>query len=153
MNDSEFVAAFEACAIAKTDFHHADHVRLAWIYLRGHPLIEAIQRFTTSLQRFSAHHGIPALYHETITWAYLLLIHERMQRMGAQPDWSFVLHGEWRSFHEPALDPRALLRAGNSALGYRAPNIRPARCGDTVEMTHAAKEWLYVHALQTGGTG
>jgi hypothetical protein len=87
MNDRDFVAAFEACAIAGTDFHHADHVRLAWIYLREHPLIEAIERFTTSLQRFAAHHGVPGLYHETITWAYLLLIHERMQRDGAPANW------------------------------------------------------------------
>ena len=87
MNDHEFVDAFEACAIAGADFHHADHVRLAWIYLREHPLIEAIERFTTSLQRFARHHGVPALYHETITWAYLLLIHERMQRNVALRDW------------------------------------------------------------------
>src|SRR5438477_8196214 len=87
MNDRDFVNAFEACAIAGTDFHHADHVRLAWIYLREHPLLEAIERFTTSLQRFAAHHGVPRLYHETITWAYLLLIHERMQRDGVSRDW------------------------------------------------------------------
>jgi hypothetical protein len=70
MNDREFVDAFEACAIANRNFHHADHVRLAWIYLREHPLIEAIERFTTSLQRFAAHHGVPGVYHETITRAY-----------------------------------------------------------------------------------
>ncbi|HEY3180367.1 MAG TPA: hypothetical protein VGL25_15980 [Casimicrobiaceae bacterium] len=87
MNDRDFVDAFESCTIASTDFHHADHVRLAWIYLREHPLIEAIERFTTSLQRFAAHHGVPGLYHETITWAYLLLIHERMQRDGMPKDW------------------------------------------------------------------
>src|SRR5438445_12445152 len=51
------------------------------------PLIEAIERFTTSLQRFASHHGVPGLYHETITWAYLLLIHERMQREGAPKNW------------------------------------------------------------------
>ena len=62
-------------------------MRLAWIYLREHPLIEAIERFTTSLQRFASHHGVPGLYHETITWAYLLLIHERMQREGAPKNW------------------------------------------------------------------
>jgi hypothetical protein len=89
MNDHDFVDAFEACAIAATDFHHADHVRLGWIYLRAHPLIEAIERFTTSLQRFASHHGVPGLYHETITWAYLLLIHERMQRKDVQKDWEF----------------------------------------------------------------
>jgi hypothetical protein len=87
MNDREFVEAFEACSIASADFHHADHVRLAWIHLRERPLIEAIERFTTSLQRFAAHHGIAGLYHETITWAYLLLIHERLQRDGTAQDW------------------------------------------------------------------
>lgn len=78
MNDRDFIAAFEACAIANTDFHHADHIRVAWCYLRNAPLLEAIDSFTTSLQRFAAHHGAPNLYHATITWAYLLLIHDRM---------------------------------------------------------------------------
>jgi hypothetical protein len=87
MNDREFVDAFEACAIPSSDFHHADHVRLAWIYLRECPLLEAIERFTTSLQRFATHHGVPGLYHETITWAYLLIIHERMQRDDSPKDW------------------------------------------------------------------
>jgi hypothetical protein len=87
MNDRDFVAAFEKCAIAATDFHHADHVRLAWIYLREGTVIEAIDRFTTSLQRFAARHGVPGLYHESITWAYLLLIHERIQRDGPSKDW------------------------------------------------------------------
>jgi hypothetical protein len=87
MNDRNFVDAFEACAIPSGDFHHADHVRLAWIYLRERPLLEAIERFTTSLRRFAAHHGVPGLYHETITWSYLLLIHERMQRDDSAKDW------------------------------------------------------------------
>jgi hypothetical protein len=87
MNDRDFVEAFEACAIEKNDFHHADHVRLAWIYLRERPLLDAIRHFTTSLQRFAAHHGVPGLYHETITWAYLLLIHERVQREREPRDW------------------------------------------------------------------
>jgi hypothetical protein len=78
VDDRDYLAAFESCAIANTDFHHADHVRIAWIYLRKFPLLEAMEHFTKSLQRFAAHHGKPTLYHETITLAYLLLIHERM---------------------------------------------------------------------------
>jgi hypothetical protein len=103
MNDREFVDAFEACAIEKTAFHHADHVRLAWIYLRERPLLDAIRHFTTSLQRFTAHHGVPGLYHETITWAYLLLIHERMQRGGPR---------DWQTF-----------RVANGDLFTRNPSI------------------------------
>jgi len=77
-DDIEYLAAFEACEIANTEFHHADHVRVAWIYLRKLPLLQAIEQFTKSLRRFATHHGAPMLYHETITLAYLLLIHERM---------------------------------------------------------------------------
>jgi hypothetical protein len=81
MNDLEFVTAFEACTIGNADFHHEDHIRLAWIYLREDSLLGAIGRFTASLKRFAAHHGVPGLYHETITWAFLLLIHERATGM------------------------------------------------------------------------
>ena len=80
MNDQNFAEAFERCEIAGDAFHHRDHVRLAWIYLRQMPVIEALKRFTESLKRFAAHNDVPNLYHETITWAYLLLIHERMER-------------------------------------------------------------------------
>jgi hypothetical protein len=87
MNDREFVAAIEGCSIACGDFHHADHVRLAWIYLRSDTLLDAIERFTRSLRSFAAHCGAPGKYHETITWAYVLLIHERIQRADAPREW------------------------------------------------------------------
>lgn len=87
-SDAEFVAAFESCALPNTEFHHADHIRLAWVYLRELPLLEALERFRSGLQRFAAHNGVPGLYHETITWAYLLLIHERMQRAEATADFA-----------------------------------------------------------------
>lgn len=80
MTDQEFANAFEGCEIAGDNFHHRDHVRLAWVYLREMTLLDALKRFTESLKRFAIHNGVPNLYHETITWAYLLLIHERMER-------------------------------------------------------------------------
>ncbi len=86
MNDRELVAAVEGCTLGGADFHHADHVRLAWIYLDEMPPIAALERFTATLKRFAAHHGAAGKYHETITWAYLLLIHERM-RLGEARDW------------------------------------------------------------------
>ena len=96
MSDDEFLGAFEACAIEPSEFRHADHVRLGWIYLRRLTLIEAIERFTESLKRFAAHNGVPGRYHETITWAYLLLIHGRMQQDRGAGDWeSFrAAHGD-----------------------------------------------------------
>ena len=49
--------------------------------------IEALQRFSDALQRFAAAQGKAQLYHETITWAYLLLIRERIARAGGARGW------------------------------------------------------------------
>lgn len=80
MDDREFVAQFEACTLPSSHFHHRNHVRLAWLYLKEAPLLDALTRFRTSLQRYAASLGAAAKYHETITFAFLFLIHERMQR-------------------------------------------------------------------------
>jgi hypothetical protein len=80
MTNADFVRSFEDGTLPNTAFHHRDHVRLAWIYLCHHPPIEALTRFADGLRRFAAANGHPGLYHETITWAYLLLIRERMAR-------------------------------------------------------------------------
>jgi hypothetical protein len=80
MTDADFVRTFEDCTLPNSAFHHRDHVRLAWLYLRRHPPVEALTRFAGGLRRFATANGHPGLYHETITWAFLLLIHERMAR-------------------------------------------------------------------------
>jgi hypothetical protein len=82
MDDRAFVEAFESCTLGPEEFHHRDHVRLAWIYLRAEPPARALARFAEGLKRFAAALGKAGLYHETITWAYLLLIRERMDRQG-----------------------------------------------------------------------
>jgi hypothetical protein len=77
---NDLIERFESGAIEPGDFHHADHVRLAFEYLSRYTVLEALERFPAALKRFAAAHGKTQLYHETITWAYLLLIHERMVR-------------------------------------------------------------------------
>jgi hypothetical protein len=81
--DEEFIARFEDCTLPNTAFHHRDHVRLAWLYLRRAPLLEALTRFTEGLKRFARANGHDGLYHETITWAHLFLVH---QRIAAAPE-------------------------------------------------------------------
>ena len=88
MTDDEFIASFEDCTLANDSFHHSDHVRMAFLYVCRYPALEALQRFSTSLVRFATANGKPELYHETITWAFLLLIRERLARTGCQQTWS-----------------------------------------------------------------
>lgn len=85
MTDEESIARFEDSSLEP--FHHRDHVRMAFLYVRRYPAPEALQRFSSSLARFAAAKGKPELYNETITWAFLLLIRERMVRAGHEQSW------------------------------------------------------------------
>lgn len=88
MSDDDFLAGFENCTLASASFHHADHVRMAFLYLSRYPALEAMQRFSASLARFAAANGKPDRYNETITWALLLLMRERMVRAGVRLTWA-----------------------------------------------------------------
>jgi hypothetical protein len=74
----DLIRRFEDGTLPASEFHHRDHVRLAWLYLKEDPPLAALTRFAVGLKRFADRHGKAGLYHETITWAYLFLIHERM---------------------------------------------------------------------------
>jgi len=87
MEDQEFLSQFENCTLPNGSFHHREHVRVAWLYLRSYTLMETLSRFSAGLKRFAAAHGKPNLYHETITWAYVLLINERIARKGRAHTW------------------------------------------------------------------
>lgn len=85
MDDKAFLEAFLQRGLPA--FHHRDHVRLAWIYLRADASLIGLDAFVRALQAFAAAAGQPGIYHETMTWAYLLLIRARMARC---PDSDFA---------------------------------------------------------------
>ena len=86
-SDDEFITSFENCTLENRLFRHADHVRMAFLYLSRYPALQALERFSTSLARFAAANGKPDLYNETVTWAFMLLIRERMARGGQERSW------------------------------------------------------------------
>jgi hypothetical protein len=83
MTAPELVPAFEACTLAAERFRHREHLLVAWTYLRETPLAAAAARFIAALRRFAEAHGAPAKYHETVTWAYLALVNERLHGDGS----------------------------------------------------------------------
>jgi len=61
-------------------------VRTVWLLLERHPALDVLARFSAGLRRLAAAAGQPGLYHETITWAYVLLVNERRGAPGTE-DW------------------------------------------------------------------
>jgi hypothetical protein len=64
-------------------FHHRQHVQVAWMFVRHYGMPAALAEFATAIKRFADAKGATGLYHETITWAYVLLIAERQTRCQA----------------------------------------------------------------------
>ena len=85
---------------------------MAFAYLSLYPVLEALQNFCSGLKQFAKAQGKENLYHETITWAYVFLVRERMS--GAQ---------EWECFASANPD---LLNWKNSILKkyYREETLK-----------------------------
>jgi hypothetical protein len=79
LDDDALFAAFATATLPKADFHHREHLRVAFIFLARHgDFGEGAVAFRAALRRFAETHGITRVLHETLTWAYLALVHERM---------------------------------------------------------------------------
>ena len=87
MTDAELIEQLENGTLPKECFHHREHVRAAFLYLTRYLVLEALQAFSKALHKFAEIHGKPMLYHETVTWAYIFLIRERMMRAGKKQSW------------------------------------------------------------------
>ena len=77
---SDLLDRFLDTSLAADRFHHAEHVEVAWQFVCRHGMPAALAEFTAAIKRFAAAKGAHGLYHETITWAFLLLIAERQAR-------------------------------------------------------------------------
>jgi hypothetical protein len=87
MADDTWMEQFESATLPNDSFHHADHVKMAFLYLRKYPAPQALDRFSSALARFAKAHGKSDRYNETVTWAFLFLIRERAARAGCSQSW------------------------------------------------------------------
>lgn len=86
MTDDQFLAAFEARTIE--ELPHRDHIKIAYLYLRRYPLDEAIAKVRAGLQALALAWNAPTDnlekgYHETMTEAWVRLVHLTLDDCGA----------------------------------------------------------------------
>ena len=84
MEERELFDRFVDTTLPADQFHHQQHVHVAWMFVRAHGMPAALGEFSTAIKRFADAKGATGLYHETITWAFLLLIAERQARQAAE---------------------------------------------------------------------
>jgi len=74
--EDDFVAAFENGSLDPARFDHRTHLAFGWHYLQRDGFPEGAVHFRRHLQNYVARVGAQSKYHETITWAYLVLLNE-----------------------------------------------------------------------------
>jgi len=92
---SALLDRFIDTSLPADEFHHQQHVEVAWEFVRQYGMPAAIAEFSAAIKRFAIAKGAHGLYHETITWAFLLLIAERQARTPAE---------NWETFERENLD-------------------------------------------------
>ena len=132
MTGDQLIKQFEDGTTPPAAFHHADHVRLAFEYLCRYSVLEALERFSDALKRFATARGKAQLYHETITWTYLLLIHERMARAGCAQTWEEFAKLQSRSARLERRRADNPLPPGDARLRPRPSHLRSPRSGPVI---------------------
>lgn len=128
MTDEELLARFEDGSLPNGAFHHEQHVRVAWMFVRHYGMPDALGRFSQALKRFAEAKGAVGLYHETITWAYLFLVAERIAR-GPSDTWDrfAAVNQDLLTWKPSLLDRYYTSEALQSELSRRT-FIMPDRC-------------------------
>jgi hypothetical protein len=125
-SDRQFAKSFHERTLER--FSHPDHLRLAWIIMRGHQLDEGLSLLGQGIRDLAEEQGAVNRYHETLTQFWGRIIHHAV-----------LAHPEIRDFDSFLasfpflLDKNLPLRHwttetlwGNSARSsWTEPNIKP----------------------------
>jgi ketosteroid isomerase-like protein len=135
-------------------------VRLAYVYLCGHPIDAAVERMKASLLAFLAHLGVdPGKYHETITRAWIMAVDHFMQRSGG----SYDSAASFMQANPVLLDSKIMLTHYSAEVlfspearrSFVQPDIQPIPPSSptAAETANLAAIRAYLEALQRGDVG
>ena len=127
-SDEDFLRAFERLSFPVELFHHREHIRVAWLYLKSSDAARAAERMSAGIRRFANHHGATQKYHHTLTLAWMRLVasalvetpdsHTFAQFLAEHPD---LRDKEFLKKYYSA----ALLQTSAAREGWVEPDLQP----------------------------
>jgi hypothetical protein len=108
VDDATFIATFEKQGFTLDEWHHREHIKLAYLYLSRFSFEEATRKLRSGILALNAHHKVPDAidrgYHETMTQAWMHVVDCTLKEFGpAENSDAFV------DKHTQLLSKRALL--------------------------------------------
>jgi hypothetical protein len=123
----DLIRDFETCALPADVFHHREHIRVAWTYLRQMDYPAAEKRMSEGIRKFAGFHGATSKYHHTITVLWMRLVAAALRDDPGIDDFdSFAgAHPDLLDTAAPAMFYSAdLLRSEAARSGWVEPDIR-----------------------------
>ena len=108
MTDAMLMRAFEDGTLAPSDFHHREHVRLAWLYLKRYGRTGTERRLIAGLRSMAELAGKPDRFDEALTRRWVRRIEEAAATTAATTFDAFI-----------AARPQLLERMGAAPLAGR----------------------------------
>lgn len=128
LSDEQFIAVMEQLRIANANFHHRDHIRLAWAYLRRGNASLAGENLANCIRQYATHHNAPRKYHHTITLAWVRIVAAAMRLTPALDSFEpfatahpflFEVRLPWSFYSAARLDSEA------ARTGWVEPDLHP----------------------------
>jgi hypothetical protein len=128
LSDEQFIAAMEQLRIANANFHHRDHIRLAWAYLQRDNASLAGENLADCIRRYATHNNAPRKYHHTLTLAWVRLVAAAMcltpalqsfEPFATAHPFLFEVRLPWTFYSAARLDSEA------ARAGWVEPDLHP----------------------------
>lgn len=126
--DEDFLRAFEDLSFPADQFHHSEHIRVAWLYLKSSDATRAAEFMAAGIRRFANHHGATLKYHHTLTLAWMRLVAVALVETPEGHDFTKFLaeHSELgnkdllKKYYSPEL-----LQTNAAREGWVEPDLQP----------------------------
>lgn len=82
ISPAELTRSFEAHRIDNSTFHHKQHLEVAFELLGKYDFVDATAIYAKGIKTIAANAGAPKKFNTTITFAFMSLIAERMEKSG-----------------------------------------------------------------------
>ena len=128
LSDADFIAAFETCALPNTQFHHADHVRLTWLYVRQFGEAAAAQKIIGGIQRYAAFNGAAGKFNHTQTRAWVRLVAHACKQAAENATFAEFVMTYPKLFDKGALEAhytKQLLESDGARSAWVEPDLLP----------------------------
>lgn len=123
----DLLTRFESGAVPARELGHRQHLEVAWLYLARLTPEQTGEALREGLRRLAAANGVPELYHETLTRAWIQLVAwARAERPAASFDELLAVHPELldRALPQRFYSPE-LLASPEAKAGWVEPDRAP----------------------------